>query len=113
MRFIRRHACEPISVKDVLQEMNLSRKTMDMRFMKRIGRTPRAEIIRIRLERAKKLLGETDLPIPAVAERSGLIGQEVFSHDFSDGKWDRLRRSTGVIAGSREIRSTSTRIKSL
>jgi AraC-like DNA-binding protein len=82
MRYIRDHAYEPINVKNLLQEIPLSRRTLERRFVALLGRTPRAEIARLRLERAKSLLEETDLPIPAVAEKSGFIDRVVFSIFF-------------------------------
>ena len=49
----------------------VSRRALEIRFRKTLGRTILSEIQRIRLERAKRLLLETDLPLPAVAESAG------------------------------------------
>ncbi len=55
LRFIREHACEGISVADLLRVVPLSRRMLEHRFLKLVRRTPHAEIIRIRMERAGRL----------------------------------------------------------
>jgi LacI family transcriptional regulator len=82
IRFIRKHAYEPIRVQDILQEVPISRRALELRFAKIIGRTPMAEIAHIRMERAKTLLGETPLPMPAVAQKSGFATYALFSASF-------------------------------
>ena len=82
MRFIRYHAHEPIGIKHVLAAVPIARRTMERRFRELVGRSPKEEIARIRLERAKRLLEETDLKIPRVAERSGFIRPVIFSEFF-------------------------------
>jgi LacI family transcriptional regulator len=72
LRFIRKHACNPIQVRDVLSAIPLSRSTLENRFKKVLGRSIHAEIRRIQLEKAKNLLSETDLSLPAVANRAGI-----------------------------------------
>lgn len=71
VRFIRDHAFEPIGVPDVLREVPLSRRMLERRFLKTIGRGLQQEIQRVRIERAKDLLSRLDLPIYEVAERCG------------------------------------------
>jgi LacI family transcriptional regulator len=72
LRFIRKHACNPIQVRDVLSAIPLSRSTLENRFKKVVGRSIHAEIRRIQLEKAKNLLSETDLSLPVVANRAGI-----------------------------------------
>lgn len=82
VRYIREHACSGISVKDVLQRVPLSRRALETRFVKAVGRTPHAEVERVRLERAKHLLTVTDLPVYEVARRTGFRYQEYLSVAF-------------------------------
>ena len=82
VRFIRENACSGISVKDVLQRVPLSRRALETRFVKAVGRTPHAEVERVRLERAKHLLLVTDLPVYEVARRTGFRYQEYLSVAF-------------------------------
>jgi len=88
LRFIRDHCCEPITVGDVLDQVPLSRRSLEGRFTRLVGRTPHAEILRGRVERAKQLLAGTDLPIKAVAERVGVATPEYLSVLF--------RKATGT-----------------
>jgi LacI family transcriptional regulator len=81
-RFIREHACEGIDVSDVLRAVPLSRSTLERRFDKALRRSPKEEILRVRLNRAKQLLTETDFPLALVAEKVGLEHPEYFSVIF-------------------------------
>jgi len=83
-RFIREHACEGIDVSDVLHAVPMSRSTMDRRFIKILGYSPKDEILRVRLNRAKQLLAETDLPLALIAEKVGLEHVEHFSRIFKN-----------------------------
>lgn len=82
MRFIREHACEGIDVSDVLRAVPMSRSTLDRRFLALMNRTPKDEILRVRLNRAKQLLAETDFPLPDIAEKIGLEHAEYLSRIF-------------------------------
>ena len=81
-RFIRERACEGIDVSDVLRAVPLSRSTLERRFDKALGRSPKEEILRVRLNRAKQLLTETDFPLAVVAGKVGLEHPEYFSVIF-------------------------------
>ncbi|MGN6369849.1 MAG: substrate-binding domain-containing protein [Phycisphaerae bacterium] len=69
LRFIRDHACQGITVETLLHHLPLSRRSLETRFRRALGRTPHAEILRCRIERAKLLLATTDLPIKSIAAR--------------------------------------------
>jgi LacI family transcriptional regulator len=71
VRFIREHACERITIEDVLAVLPLSRSVFERRFVKIFGRTPKAEILRTQLERVMQLLAETDLPLKQIAFKTG------------------------------------------
>lgn len=79
VRFIREHACEGIQVADVLRAVPLSRRVLEQRFQRLLGRTPREEILQVRLGRVRQLLAETDLPLYLVAERTGFAHTEYLS----------------------------------
>ncbi|ADG68623.1 helix-turn-helix- domain containing protein AraC type [Planctopirus limnophila DSM 3776] len=82
LRFIREHAFEGIHVNDVLKIVPLSRRVLEQRFERRLGRTPHAEILRLKLERARQLMVETDLSLSTIAHRSGFAHDEYFSVAF-------------------------------
>ena len=71
LQFIRENASQRISVDDILEVVPISRSSLERRMKKHIGRTPKAEIIRVQLERVKELLAETDLSLAAIAVKSG------------------------------------------
>lgn len=80
--FIRTNALGPIRVTDVVRRVPFSRRQLEQEFHRVLGRSPAQEIRRVRLDRAARLLAETDLPIPAVSESSGFNSAEHFSRMF-------------------------------
>ena len=91
MSFIREHADQGINVEDVLSVVPLSRRVLESRFKKSFEITPHEAIVRVRLQRARQLLAETDLPLQVVAERSGFHYAEYMSNTF--------RKRMGVTPG--------------
>jgi LacI family transcriptional regulator, galactose operon repressor len=82
VRFIRDHACNGISVEDVLQRVPMSWSSLERQFHKMLGRGPKAEITRVQVERVKQLLSGTDLPLKDIAARSGFTHTEYLSVVF-------------------------------
>lgn len=91
VRFIRQQACEGINVQDVLKSVPLSRRVLESRFQKIIGRSPHEEIMRIRLDRVKQLLEETELPLIEIASRTGFRHSEYLNVAF--------KKQTGTTPG--------------
>ena len=91
IRFIRERACQGISVAQVLEAVPLSRRALETRFARFLGRTPHDEIVRVQIERARRLLTETELPLKAIATRLGLRHPEYLNVLF--------RRATGQPPG--------------
>jgi len=82
LRFIRDYAAKPIGIQDVVKHVQLSRRALEMRFKKSVGRTIHAEILRLRMERAKRLLMESELSIPKVASAAGFKTASYFVQVF-------------------------------
>lgn len=82
MRYISAHAPEQINVSDVVKACGASRRYLERRFNTLLGRTPKQEIQRKRLSIAKRLLGETHLPMPEIAEASGFTDAKMLSSIF-------------------------------
>ncbi|MGN6627385.1 MAG: substrate-binding domain-containing protein [Tepidisphaeraceae bacterium] len=82
LQFVRDHCCEPITVQDILDTLHLSRRSLENRFIRLVGRSPHAEVLRCRVERAKQLLMGTDLPIKTIAGRVGVGTPEYLSTLF-------------------------------
>lgn len=74
--FIRQTVPQPMQVRDVARHAGVSRRVLERRFVQILGRSPGEEIRRVQLERAKRLLEETDLPIPQVATAAGFSSPE-------------------------------------
>jgi LacI family transcriptional regulator len=88
LQFIRNHAGQPIGVPHVVEQAGVSRRTLERRFSRALGRSISSEIMRCRLERAKRLLLETDLPSYRVAAGAGFGTIKTFNRIF--------RRAAGV-----------------
>jgi len=71
MEFIRRNACTEINVALISQHVNLSRRSLERRFMKFVGKTPHQLIAEERLRRAKQLLIDTDFTLEKIAAMAG------------------------------------------
>jgi LacI family transcriptional regulator len=82
IRFIREHACDPCSVDDVLREVPVGRRWLERQFVKRLGRTPRDEILRVQMDAAKRLLLQPALTLPEIAERCGFSSGPTFGRAF-------------------------------
>jgi LacI family transcriptional regulator len=88
LRFIKDHAGHGISVPDVVAHVGVSRRTLERRFLRSLGRSISSQITQHRLERAKRLLLETDLPSQRVATGAGFGSTKTFNRVF--------RRAVGV-----------------
>jgi len=63
-------------------------RLLEMRFRRFVGRTVKQEMLRLRLDYARRLLCETSLPMSAIAEEVGFGDVYQFSRAF--------RRCTGT-----------------
>jgi LacI family transcriptional regulator len=71
VRCIREHACEGITVSELLKHVPLSRSILERRFRQYLGHSPQAEIWAVQLKRVKQLLAETDLSLEQIATLTG------------------------------------------
>ncbi len=71
VRFIAERGCGDIDVDDVLAAVPVSRRALERKLRKAIGRTPAQEIRRVRLARVCELLTDTDLPLSDIVPRTG------------------------------------------
>jgi LacI family transcriptional regulator len=82
LRFIREHACDGIRVRDLLDRTSLSQRELERRFQYYLGRSPKAELLRVQIEQAQRLLSETNLSAKAIANRTGFRSEQYFSDAF-------------------------------
>lgn len=80
--FIAERIREPIQVEDVLDHLNVSRRMLEQRFARFLGRTPAAVIRRKRLERAARLLYDSELSVAEIAARCGFRSPETLTRAF-------------------------------
>ena len=91
MRYIREHACERITVEDILRAIPMSRTVFERRFKQVLNCTPHEHILRARINHVKTLLTTTDLTLAVIAERTGFEHSEYLSVAF--------KRAAGVSPG--------------
>jgi LacI family transcriptional regulator len=82
LEYIRRHACEGIQVTDVCEHVLVSRRRLERKFRIRLGRSPKAEITRIQIDTARRLLAQTHLPVSQISQRTGFQTVNYFANVF-------------------------------
>jgi LacI family transcriptional regulator len=82
VRFIRQNARRPIQIGDIVNRSGLSRRALEIRFHRALGWSIREEIERVRIEFAKQLLAETDLPVWRVADNAGFSNEDYLGKVF-------------------------------
>jgi LacI family transcriptional regulator len=71
LTFIRHNAMRGITVEDILSFLSISRATLERRFTRYLGRTPKEEIVRVQLEQVKRMLSLTDDSLSKIADLTG------------------------------------------
>jgi LacI family transcriptional regulator len=82
VRYIREHACRPISPDDVVQHVNISRSSLESRCRNVLGRSLHQEIRKVQIDTARALLADTELPIKQVALRAGFKNVQYLTRVF-------------------------------
>src|SRR5262245_19267244 len=82
LRYIRTHAHHGIVVDDILREVPISRRSLEIQFRSYLGRSPAEEIRRVRLERGRQLLGRRELSITEIALACGFSNATRFGVAF-------------------------------
>jgi LacI family transcriptional regulator len=103
LRFIRDNANRSIGAIDVVRQADCSRRALELRFRRVLGRSINREIQQARLQRAKRLLIETDLAMGDVAAAAGFNSANylvrLFRRELGQSPTEyrrRLRHSPGV-----------------
>lgn len=98
-RMIRSRACQGLSVEQICDQIHCSRSTLDGLFSLHLGHSVAAEILRVRLGRAKQLLLNSDQTLADVASGCGFLSAAYFCRFF--------KRETGLTpAAFRSSRKT-------
>jgi len=86
LRFIRDRARGGVSVDAVAQSAGLSRRALEKRFRKQLGRSILEEVRRVRTDHIARLLVETDLPVAKIADLLGFADVQHIARYFQADK---------------------------
>lgn len=81
-QLVREGAERGITVKEILEELQISRRTLERKYKATFGRTLAADIVTTRIERAKELLRETDWAVGNIARLLHFVSEVHFFHVF-------------------------------
>ncbi len=88
LRFLLEHCHEPITVDDMARAAGMSRRALHEAFLQQLGRAPGAELHRMRIERAKKLLTNSNQKLDGIAENCG--------YQSGNSLWVAFKQATGM-----------------
>jgi LacI family transcriptional regulator len=84
LRFIRDHAFDPITIDEVAKVASMCRRVFERRFAAKMGRSPKAEVLRLRVDKVKQLLTDTDWNLSQIAEKTGFNHGEYLHTVFTE-----------------------------
>ena len=102
LSLIREKACEGITPAGVMHHTSISRSRLERGFRRYVGRSPQAEIQRVRFACIKQLLKETDFPLKQIAVMTGYEHVEYLNVSFkrvvgeTPGRFRRIARLDGL-----------------
>jgi LacI family transcriptional regulator len=76
LEYMRTHVHTGINVADVLRAVPMGRRTLERKFQEQLGRTPHQVLLRLRVDRVKELLSDTDLSVAEIAWEVGFATPE-------------------------------------
>jgi AraC-like DNA-binding protein len=101
LRVIWNNSHQRVSVDMIAKQVGVTRRTLERHFKKQLGRTLLQELVACRVQRAKRLLCETHVPIKYVAYAAGFSSLSNLCKVF--------RREVGITPG--DYRESKTRRK--
>lgn len=103
MTFIRLNANTRFTMSQLAEALNVSRRLLELRFRRATGRTLHAELLRIRLERARALLETTNKTVEDIASTCGFASASHLCATFkAHGELSPMKLRTGKIAKSQK-----------
>lgn len=85
--YIKNHATENLSVKQIMPHLSVNRRTLELKFQRLLGRSPAEEIYRVRMESLKLLL-RGDMSIRQIVQRMDYSSSQYLARTF--------KRETGM-----------------
>lgn len=83
VEYVRKNYMNNICLQELADITYLSISALERRFKKYLAKTPKQFINEVRLENARRLLVETNLPIAEIANQTGFTDHSYFSRKFS------------------------------
>ena len=71
LKYMVDHVNMVIGVPDIVREAGVGRQALERKFHKQVGRTINGELVRLRVERLKRLLCDTDTPVAMLGKEAG------------------------------------------
>lgn len=84
LQYIHQHALEGLHADAVVESVTVARTTLERRFRAILGRSIHEEIQRVRLERARHLVANTDIPLKQIGAMVGIRQRTYFSVWFRE-----------------------------
>ena len=81
--YIKENYMHDINISELAHNAHMSVSTLGRKFKKCINKNPRQFITEVRLENARRLLVETNLPISVICSKSGFADHSYFSRKFA------------------------------
>jgi LacI family transcriptional regulator len=109
IEMIRERACGTLSVNDLTKITGLARWKLEKQFRDIVGHSIHEDIVRVRLAAAQELLRTTDLPLKAIAPRTGFPSVPylitVFRQRFATtpAQFRRLEQSRAVVTSEQSV----------
>jgi len=72
----------PLTIEEIIKNIPISRRVFEAKFKKEVGRTPFQEILRLKINRIKELLINTDMSLLEISERAGIEHQSYMGFIF-------------------------------
>jgi len=98
LTLIHSHLAQPYGAPQIATELGFSRAKVDRLFAAAVGRSVGAEILRQRIDKARRLLSETDWPLESIAAETGFCHASYFVKAFkkATGKTPHVWRCDNV-----------------
>ncbi len=94
INYIESHLAAPITTQDIANHIHASKRLIEIRFQETIGRSPHAELIHLRMTKARQLLKNPQISIADIATQCGYPELSHFYARFKQhhnntppGKW--------------------------
>lgn len=73
---------DPLSIADIAKRLGLSPRTLELRFQKTLGTSPKSYSLSLRLSEAQRLASDTTAPVQEIALATGFSSQAAFARAF-------------------------------